>query len=454
MSACFASTRPFTRFLCLGVLSWASCAPYGADQDAGLQPPTSIVSPSTGSDTAGEAGTGVDVRADPNGQASDTNAVVTLSPSAAAQPSSGAVSADDAGEKRGSGYLASGYDPTACLDHPDIAYDAKNTLLQMWTCNYTTTQSFEVSAEGTYMDRRSGRCLTGNALSGGNSSYVSLSVCGANASSQTWDRVNDTLMHRQSKKCLDLVRADSSQGQKVQLSPCSGSVTQKWIGPRPLTVKAVEDATPSANTIAGRCAPRLLVLNKLDDANNKNWTRYFPDVASVVSQAILNDCQVLFAAPSDVPPSRGYLKVVLEWNIEAAAYVSGPELHINASYFVDSAKAGNASEGPGVLHHEVAHFYQVNSLGAPTWLIEGMADFVRYRTGYVPLTNRRKGGSYTDSYQVTGFFLDYVERQYPGTMRRLELDLWQKSGGWTLGWFANQTGKDVDSLWRAYQASF
>jgi hypothetical protein len=100
----------------------------------------------------------------------------------------------------------------------------------------------------------------------------------------------------------------------------------------------------------------------------------------------------------------------------------------------------------GVIAHESVHVYQV--FGGPTWLTEGIADAIRYRTGWFKITNRRKGGNFNNSYQTTGFFLSWVDDQYPGFLVKLNL-LNPKSEAS----FMELTGKPVMTLWNEYQAA-
>lgn len=109
----------------------------------------------------------------------------------------------------------------------------------------------------------------------------------------------------------------------------------------------------------------------------------------------------------------------------------------------------------GAMIHESIHVIQRYPRYDPVWLVEGLTDWGRW-WNYEALERRpraRAGGSYRDSYQRTGAFLDWLERhRAPGfcvkmnaAMRRNQYkpELWQQ---WT--------GADLDALWAEYQASF
>jgi len=85
-------------------------------------------------------------------------------------------------------------------------------------------------------------------------------------------------------------------------------------------------------------------------------------------------------------------------------------------------------------------------------MVEGLADYIRWHL-YEPSEKRRRPdperANYTDSYQTTAAFLDYVVathdakliEKFNAAMRDGEYDeqLWEKS-----------TGKSVEQLWAEY----
>src|SRR5262249_7286397 len=100
--------------------------------------------------------------------------------------------------------------------------------------------------------------------------------------------------------------------------------------------------------------------------------------------------------------------------------------------------------------HEFTHVYQYGD--GPGWLIEGMADFVRFRAGLIPLSNRGKGGHYDDAYQTTAFFLAWIDDAHPDFGYQMNQSMTDDDKkGWTLDVFKQLAGKDVDTLWSDYQ---
>ncbi|KAF4551930.1 Hypothetical protein D9617_11g007770 [Elsinoe fawcettii] len=108
----------------------------------------------------------------------------------------------------------------------------------------------------------------------------------------------------------------------------------------------------------------------------------------------------------------------------------------------------------GVICHELVHCYQWNALGsAPGGLIEGVADFVRLRAGFVPPHWKRQGGRDWDAgYQTTGYFLDWLEGKCgEGAVRRLNEALRERE--YKDGLWKELFGEEVGRLWGEYCSS-
>jgi Peptidase of plants and bacteria len=89
---------------------------------------------------------------------------------------------------------------------------------------------------------------------------------------------------------------------------------------------------------------------------------------------------------------------------------------------------------------------------APSGLIEGIADFVRLRAGLAPPHwDRRSGKRWDEGYAVTGYFLDWIEKDYSGFVRAVNVIL--RDAKWDEEIFKLITGKDVDELWKEYRES-
>jgi hypothetical protein len=125
---------------------------------------------------------------------------------------------------------------------------------------------------------------------------------------------------------------------------------------------------------------------------------------------------------------------------------------------VNSAWCRQHPEDTGLTVHEMAHVVQSMSAYNPVWLIEGVADYIRwikfepenYRVRINPRT-----ATYHDSYRTTGTFLAWCELHYDNRLvTHLNHDI--RFGKYTNDRFKQYCGKDVDTLWtefiKAYQS--
>ncbi|WRX16285.1 hypothetical protein QQP08_008772 [Theobroma cacao] len=112
------------------------------------------------------------------------------------------------------------------------------------------------------------------------------------------------------------------------------------------------------------------------------------------------------------------------------------------------------SEFNGVLYHEMTHVWQWNGNGQQDEtlgkLIEGIADFVRLKAGYVPAgwAQPGQGDKWYDGYSVTARFLDYCEGLRPGFVAELNRKM---RDGYSTDFFSQLLGKTVDQLWADYK---
>lgn len=109
-----------------------------------------------------------------------------------------------------------------------------------------------------------------------------------------------------------------------------------------------------------------------------------------------------------------------------------------------------------VVTHEVMHIVQAYPSGSePGWLVEGIADYVRFMYG---VDNAGAGWSlpdvqadhhYSQSYRVTARFLHWIEsNRKPGLVK--VLDTAMRTRTYTDDIWQAQTGLTLEGLWTAY----
>ncbi|XP_030446559.2 uncharacterized protein LOC115669499 [Syzygium oleosum] len=140
-------------------------------------------------------------------------------------------------------------------------------------------------------------------------------------------------------------------------------------------------------------------------------------------------------------------------NMDGVAYTSNNEIHVSATY-LGGFSGDVKGEFAGVLYHEMTHVWQWNGAGqAPGGLIEGIADFVRLRSGYVPghWVQPGQGDKWDQGYDVTARFLDYCNGLKNGFVAELNKKM---RTGYSDNYFVDLLGKTVDQLWSEYKAKY
>ncbi|HEV8378804.1 MAG TPA: basic secretory protein-like protein [Tepidisphaeraceae bacterium] len=150
-------------------------------------------------------------------------------------------------------------------------------------------------------------------------------------------------------------------------------------------------------------------------------------------------------------PSEGYAAprkfTIHVRNARGVAYTAGTHIVCAAEYFK------NHQDDRGAVVHELVHVaQQYRSRSNPGWLVEGLADYIRWFK-YEPANKRPRPrpdrAKYTDSYRVTGAFLEWLAAnkdheivvKFNAAMRQghYKPELWQE-----------YTGQTVDELWAEY----
>jgi hypothetical protein len=143
------------------------------------------------------------------------------------------------------------------------------------------------------------------------------------------------------------------------------------------------------------------------------------------------------------------VKVIIDFNATGVAYADGKTIHVAAKY------ASAHPDDTGLVVHELCHVAQHYPKYDPVWLVEGIADYVRW-FAFEPLDKRPKikkaKADARASYRTTGAFIDWTLRTYDNDIvKKLNKSL-QESTYAEADW-KTLTGKTLDELNEQWKAS-
>ncbi len=196
-------------------------------------------------------------------------------------------------------------------------------------------------------------------------------------------------------------------------------------------------------------APRVesprIVVNTKEAPETKAWA----DTAAGIMRAWYPTVRSLLATKGARVPRE--LRLTIKPKIGPPAYCSGDEITVKAEWVKDHP------DDLGIVIHEMAHAIQSypGFKGKPGWLVEGIADYIRwwrYEPGPPHQRIDPAKSNYTDAYRTTAYWLAWVEHKYD---RRLVpmLDGEMRNRRDPMPVFQKLTGKDADTLWKEFLAT-
>ena len=158
------------------------------------------------------------------------------------------------------------------------------------------------------------------------------------------------------------------------------------------------------------------------------------------------DAAALLYSDGFIPPNKINMVYRTGPGVTGVAAVSGGEMEINSEW---CRKQPNDT---GLTVHEMAHVVQAMSAYNPVWLIEGIADYVRW-VKFEPQNHRPRlnpqTASYRDSYRTTATFLAWCELNYDSRLvTKLNHDV--RFGNYKEELWKKYCGKDINALWAEF----
>lgn len=143
------------------------------------------------------------------------------------------------------------------------------------------------------------------------------------------------------------------------------------------------------------------------------------------------------------------VKVIIDFNADGVAYANGKTIHVAAKY------AASHPDDIGLVVHELCHVAQAYPKYDPVWLVEGIADYVRW-FAFEALDKRPKvtkaKANARASYRTTGAFLDWALRTYDKDLVK-KLNKTLRESQYKEEIWKTLTGKTLDELNDAWKAS-
>jgi hypothetical protein len=151
----------------------------------------------------------------------------------------------------------------------------------------------------------------------------------------------------------------------------------------------------------------------------------------------------------DGEPRHKDVRIVLKKNMRGIAGTSGARISVSADY------VQRHPDDDGMIVHELVHVVQAYPKYDPPWLVEGLADYVRYwhyEPGKRSFGINPERSKYSDSYGTTARFLAWVQVAKDEQIIH-KLDAALRSGEYREEIFEQATGRTIDQLWTEFVRS-
>ncbi|HOW72624.1 MAG TPA: DUF1080 domain-containing protein [Phycisphaerae bacterium] len=182
-----------------------------------------------------------------------------------------------------------------------------------------------------------------------------------------------------------------------------------------------------------------------------------PDLKGWIDTKLKPTLDAWYPKIVEMLPSEGFvapkrIDIAFRKDMRGVAGTAGTHISCAERWFKDNLDG----EAAGAVVHELVHVaQQYRSRRNPGWLVEGVADYIRWFK-YEPVSKRPRPNpdraKYTDSYRTTGAFLEYVAACHDHEFV-VKINAAMRAGRYSSDLWQEYTGKTVDELWALYVAA-
>ncbi|MFC0119638.1 basic secretory protein-like protein [Pseudoalteromonas xiamenensis] len=203
--------------------------------------------------------------------------------------------------------------------------------------------------------------------------------------------------------------------------------------------------------------PKITLVNEVND-HSTVWSVLTPGTVSIISERVAR----LLYADVNAAPSLPILNITLK-EMKGVAYKDGDfksaSIFISREYLENFQKKNGQQEAydelVGILFHEIAHAYQYDDKNYEEIgpIIEGIADLVRLKAGYISQSAQKAGGNYDSGYKTTAFYLHWLElNSNEDYLVKINESLSPYDDvKWSWPYFAKRFGVSLEASWSEYQ---
>lgn len=162
------------------------------------------------------------------------------------------------------------------------------------------------------------------------------------------------------------------------------------------------------------------------------------------------DTEAMLYSYRFIPPNMVNVIYKTGPNVTGVAATGGGVMTVNSKWCREHP------DDTGLTVHETSHVIQAYSAYNPVWMVEGIADYIRwvkFEPEHFTVQINPAKATYHDSYRTTAAFLGWCELHYDsGLVTKLSDAV--RFGRYNNDLFKTYCGKDVDTLWAEFIAAY